>query len=787
MHDDTLACESDEADRLRISVQTARQAKKGAEMRMISILIVIVLWTGPIFGETASPARPERDWPSVEQALAARTDLWGELAMRQRSGPSYSFFEQLLPPLRYVEASFRHYPIVLAAPFGSHKSRLISNGSGINVNSTTPPEGRWARFPLEATFYVGQNDEPFGADVTRLQGPQYENGCLPVCRLRYQHNQGSIVQESFVPTDSPFSDHAVVAVRFILTGNVASSTPLRVRLQSATGKLTQQGSTLLNAAGQVVAWFGQGWSFQGDTMQLTAELQGGTPLAIAICSVPLEHAHLGPLDSTTYDTLHAHTLTAWNAQLARCMRLTVAEELVNRAWKAVIVANLMLATGDEMTYSAGNAYTQLFEAESGDAVRALLTFGLLDTAKAMTNPLLRYEQAGLDYHDAAFKLQLLCHVYWLTRDADYICARRELWRASVDRILNERQPADGLLPPENFAGDIATKVTSLNSNANSWRGLRDIAAVLQDIGEREEAQKIASEAAKFRTAILAALDKSEVRDTTPPFVPVALFGAEKPHDPITADVTGSYWNLLMPYVLGSGILDERRTRTAIDYLHQHGGIAMGMMRFHQHSGLFANENGVDDLYSLRYVQALLKRDDVDRALVSFYGKLAQGFTRDTFVGGEGSGLIPIDSRGRGMYLPPNASGNAFFLTTLRELLMQDQDMDDDGTPETLRLLFATPRSWLADGKTLKLENAPTAFGAISVNVTSALSRGELIVEIEPPAHAPKTTLLRLRLPDEYVLESAAIGSQVVPLVQRNMLDVSSQRAPFRLHCVAVKR
>ena len=51
---------------------------------------------------------------------------------------------------------------------------------------------------------------------------------------------------------------------------------------------------------------------------------------------------------------------------------------------------------------------------------------------------------------------------------------------------------------------------------------------------------------------------------------------------------------------------------------------MGMVRFHQHSGLFANENGVDDLYGLRYDQALLRRDEVDRVLVSFYGKLRRG-------------------------------------------------------------------------------------------------------------------------------------------------------------------
>src|SRR5688572_24909165 len=71
--------------------------------------------------------------PTLEQALAAKRDLWGEAAMRQTNGASYEFFENLLPPPRYVNADFRHYPIVLSAPNSKVKARLISDGSGVNL------------------------------------------------------------------------------------------------------------------------------------------------------------------------------------------------------------------------------------------------------------------------------------------------------------------------------------------------------------------------------------------------------------------------------------------------------------------------------------------------------------------------------------------------------------------------------------------------------------------------------------------------------------------------------
>ena len=61
-------------------------------------------------------AEPPRGIPSPQEMAAAREDVWAEAAIRQPGGPSYEFFKDLLPPLRYVNTAFRHYPIVLSAP-----------------------------------------------------------------------------------------------------------------------------------------------------------------------------------------------------------------------------------------------------------------------------------------------------------------------------------------------------------------------------------------------------------------------------------------------------------------------------------------------------------------------------------------------------------------------------------------------------------------------------------------------------------------------------------------------
>src|SRR5690349_4818821 len=113
----------------------------------------------------------------------AREDVWGEAAIRAPGGPSYEFFRDLLPPLRYANTAFRHYPIVLSAPLAPVKARFVSNGSGINLRADKPP--MWKEPGIPVSFFVGETPEPFGADIERLDGPVYAGGWLPVVHVGY--------------------------------------------------------------------------------------------------------------------------------------------------------------------------------------------------------------------------------------------------------------------------------------------------------------------------------------------------------------------------------------------------------------------------------------------------------------------------------------------------------------------------------------------------------------------------------------------------------------------------
>jgi hypothetical protein len=307
--------------------------------------------------------------------------------------------------------------------------------------------------------------------------------------------------------------------------------------------------------------------------------------------------------------------------------------------------------------------------------------------------------------------------------------------------------------------------------------LRDLAAVLDEIGEKAEARRYAENAAEFRKAVLAAIEASIRRETTPPFVPVALYTNEMAHTPITDRRIGCYWNVVIDYVTGSGVFPPGTPEEnwIPRYQEEHGGLCMGMLRAGAATSTFWTGNHqVWPLYTTRYALDTLRRDDPERALVSLYGALAQGFTRNTFNSGEGVALTPVDDGGRFLFCPPNSAANSHILSTLRNLLVQDWDLDDDGKPETLRLFFGTPKRWLEDGKTIRLERAPTAFGEVSVDMESRLSEGKVIAKLGlPERNHPRQTLLRARVPEGWRVAGARADSRVLKVDERGTVDVSS--------------
>lgn len=746
----------------------------------------------PVLFLAAAPLAAAPALPTLAEALASPLDLWGEAAMREPNGPSYEFFAPLLPPPRYVNADFRHYPIALSAPGAAVKARLISNGSGVNLRGGARS---WHDNGLPFTFRVGPDEFIFGTLADRTEEPELAEGYLPIVTVRYRHpspvqSEGAVpldqrrpdrppevyALEAFAATEGTLAAHGVVFVRFSLAQGTAGTVSVNTEHDPALRFINQR---LTNAAGETVAWFDQGWKWERG--RAVGKVVGAAALVLAIATKPLPADT--PLDGN-YSTQRAACVKRWQDIVDAGMKVTVPEARVNHAARNLIIQNHLLTKGDRLHYSAGNQYDQIYEAEGSDAMLALLAWGYASDARRVTAPLLDFTRKGLENHQAAFKLLDVCRLYWTTRDAAVVRDLRPKWEKEFRRLLDQRGP-HGLLPAERYAGDISTAAQTVNASAHAWRALRDLGAVLAEIGESADAAQATAAAQAFRPVVQQAIMANARRDTEPPFIPVALFANEPTHDPIVRTRIGSYWNIVIGYTIGSGIFppgDQRETWIP-RYQEQHGGLFLGMLRSGGDAfNFWTGEHRVNPLYGTRYALDSLRRDDADRALVSFYGLLAQGFTRNTFVIGEGCTLDPVDSRGRFFYCPPNSAGNAHLLSMLRNLLVQDWDTDDDGRPDTLRLLHATPRSWLQDGQNIRVDHSPTAFGEVSFELKSQLAAGRVLADVSlPTRNPPARAFLRVRLPAGWQLTSARLADgSTLPLDVSGAVNLSALRGRQQL-------
>jgi hypothetical protein len=725
--------------------------------------------------------------PTLEEAQAARRDVWGEAAIHQPNGPSYEFFEKLLPPPRYVDAEFKYYPIALSAPNAPVKAHLISNGSGVNLWGIAH---NWQEHAAAFHFRLGPDQYEFGGQLSRLEQPTCAEGYLPIFEIRYVHaspvdneawlplNQKTnavippekYALEAFAPVDKQFAENGIAFVKFSLAqgdnGYVSVIVDARQKLKFNKGVLTDE-------KGRVLAWFDKSW--QGNGREIKARLNSKQTVTLAIATKPIEGGTIPEMSPERYAKDRETCAKMWREILAQGMNVETPEPVVNNAWRHLICQNFELVNGDKIKYSTGNSYDGMYEAEGSDAALAFLVWGYEADMRRLMVPLFDFGRKGLEYHQAGFKLNDICRYYWQTRDVTVFKELDSRWRKEADRLDNHRTGAHGLFPEEQYCGDVHTRCQSLNVNSKAWRAMRDLGATLKEIGDPQGDHYI-QVANEFRPKVLEAARASAIQTTTPPFVPMALYTNEGPHDPITRVRIGGYWNIIIGYTIASGVfpVGSEEENWIPNYQENYGGIVMGMIRAGGPVVRWWNSNfKVNPLYGTRYALDTLRRDDVDRALVCFYGMLGQGFTRNTFNSGEVQCLTPLDEGGRLLSLPPNSAANAHFLSMLRYMLVQDYDNNDDGKPDTLRLCFATPKRWMEDGKVLNVERAPTMFGPVAVKMESHIAQGNVIAEVTlPERNVPEKIFLRARVPDGFKTVSAEVDGKTLKADEKGTIDLT---------------
>jgi hypothetical protein len=272
------------------------------------------------------------------------------------------------------------------------------------------------------------------------------------------------------------------------------------------------------------------------------------------------------------------------------------------------------------------------------------------------------------------------------------------------------------------------------------------------------------------------------------FLPTRLVDREGPYTTVTESRAGSYWNLVVPYALASGLFapGSREATGMLRYVLGHGGRLLGLVRADA-ARLYGRGpgSGTDQVYGVNMSRFLADEDEPDQLVLSLYGALAAAMTPNTYVSGESATVAPLHgSYYRAMYLPPNGGANAAFLETLR-LMLVHETRTAGGAPAGLELAFATPRGWLEPGKAIRVAGEPTSFGRLSYS----LERTERSVRVTvdaPASPRPGSLRLRLRLPARERIGAIRPAGRVRLDRATGTLDLSRLRGRIQLE-VAVRR
>ena len=390
----------------------------------------------------------------------------------------------------------------------------------------------WYEQGTPVAFFVGDPAEPFGADLKRLEEPAYLEGFLPVVNIMYRAKNETYNEEIFAPVDTKLAASGTSFVRFSLARGESSPGTVEARVDPK-GPLTATEGALLDKDGNCCVAFSSAWSWDVDRKSLTAHLKGQETAELAIFTKPAKEKLA--ITGARFDNERNDCINLWNRFLAEGASMKTPETIVNDAWRSMLIGNYMIAVGDRLNYSAGNAYDKLYEGECGDTLRSLMLFGHLDERPQCSGRCCDFDRQATRFHVAGHKLQLLAHYYWVTRDAEYRsrltsrCGGRR--STSFSPAANRERPAaEGPLRRRHRRASLLAQLERqlLARPARRGRGAR------RHGRQRRSRRSFATRPPSFRKAILDAVDKSERRDTKPPFIPIALLADEPAHDPLTA-------------------------------------------------------------------------------------------------------------------------------------------------------------------------------------------------------------------------------------------------------------
>lgn len=375
-------------------------------------------------------------------------------------------------------------------------------------------------------------------------------------------------------------------------------------------------------------------------------------------------------------------------------------------------------------------------------------------AKGMVN------MRGPETAQYGLTLSLLARYLNYTRDVTTIQKHRAKIEATAAGLLAMHDTSLKLPPSDRGYGLIAGWSESdacLAPHPEIWwkpyyansafaaRGLRDLSRAWSGI-DGKLAQNWMKRSEMLLDATLKSIDKWTLNEKNPPYVPL-LPGSKLTFKEAMATERPSeqqwphrpYAELLMADVLPHPVAHK-----VIDTMRAYGATTMGVL---------ANVGGGGNRAILGFIaygfaEMLLRLDRIEEYLLFCYGHRYHDHSPGSWTAGEVAGLGP----GKPTFCIPAQQT----IPCVVRWMLAIEDHDED----RLYLAKGVPREWVASGKPIGIDQAPTRWGRVSFNLQNRPQSKSVVATVElARAGAPKELHVKLRMPPANAVKTATANGR----------------------------
>jgi hypothetical protein len=309
------------------------------------------------------------------------------------------------------------------------------------------------------------------------------------------------------------------------------------------------------------------------------------------------------------------------------------------------------------------------------------------------------------------------------------------------------------------------------NNAFAARGLKDISRAWPGINGSKSSPATEKSAADWlklgnllQASVVASMQKNVRHGMTPPYI--ATFpgttlpfreSLQKEHPSPQQWPHRGFAELLQ-----ADILPPDLANLVIDCMRAYGGTTLGVVANIEPP----HPQGRDILgfISYGYAQMLLRLDRIEEYLLFLYSHRYHDHSRGSWVAGEVTGL---DGDTALFCIPAQQT-----IPLLVRWMLVLEDSDED----RLYLAKGVPRDWVASGKEIRIDRAPTRWGRVNFNLAANSSSKSVAATIDlARPGAPKELHLKLRLPSQRKLQTVTVNGRPANLggAQNDVVMIST--------------